>query len=149
MLIKVNGQWNQRGGTNTDLLRSFIQAIIDHPHGFAGEIVADNRQRQYGAEGNGGSMDWDLNNAEERSQSVQDVVDAFAATHRVSASLGDTITGTRVAEYAAGDVKGRLHPDRRPLFNDRGHRCLSEVSYGVRHLCQLQARDLGSRAPDL
>lgn len=51
-------------------------------------------------------MDWDLNNAEERSQSVgQDVVDAFAAAHRVSASLWDTITGTRVAEYVEGDVK--------------------------------------------
>jgi hypothetical protein len=64
LLIKVNSQWDQRGGPNTDLLRSFIQAVTSHPDGFSGEIVvADNGQAQYGSTGKGGSLDWDLNNA--------------------------------------------------------------------------------------
>jgi len=105
VLIKINAQWDQRGGTNTDLLRSLMQAIVDHPDGFTGEIiVADNGQHQYGARGNGGSMDWGWNNAEERSQSVQDVVDSFAAEHRVSTYLWDTITGEHVTEFDQGDT---------------------------------------------
>jgi len=106
VLIKVNAQWDQRGGTNTDLLRSLIEAIVDHPDGFAGEIVvADNGQAQYGSRGAGGSLDWPRSNAEDRSQSAQDVVNAFAADHRVSAYLWDRITGIRVAEYDQGDAE--------------------------------------------
>ncbi len=106
VLIKVNSQWDQRGGTNTDLLRSLIQAIVDHPDGFVGEIVvADNGQAQYGPRGSGGSLDWSRNNAEDRGQSVQDVANAFAADHRVSTYLWDRITGTRVEEYDAGDAE--------------------------------------------
>ena len=49
VLIKVNSQWDERGGTNTDLVKSIIKAIIDHPDGWKGEIVvADNGQAQYG-----------------------------------------------------------------------------------------------------
>jgi len=106
VLIKVNSQWDQRGGTNTDLLRSLIQAIVDHPDGFVGEIVvADNGQAQYGSRGSGGSLDWSRNNAEDRSQSVQDVANALAADHKVSAYLWDGITGTHVEEYDAGDAE--------------------------------------------
>jgi len=106
VLIKINAQWDQRGGTNTDLLRNLIDAIVGHPDWFAGEvIVADNGQRQYGAQGSGGSMDWGWNNAEERSQSVQDVVDSFAGGHAVSTYLWDTITAKRVEEYSAGDIE--------------------------------------------
>jgi hypothetical protein len=106
VLIKINAQWDQRGGTNTDLLRSLIQAIVDHPGGFTGEIiVADNGQGQFGPRGSGGSLDWSRNNAEVRSQSAQDVVNSFAADHRVSTYLWDTITGKRVAEYDEGDAE--------------------------------------------
>jgi len=106
VLIKVNAQWDQRGGTNTDLLRSLIQAIVDHPDGFVGEIIiADNGQAQYGARGSGGSLDWSRNNADERSQSVQDVAASFAEEHAVSTFLWDRITGTRVEEYSAGDAE--------------------------------------------
>jgi len=105
VLIKINAQWDQRGGTNTDLLRSLVEAIVNHPDGFTGEvIVADNGQAQYGSTGSGGSMDWDWNNAEDRSQSTQDVVDALAETHRVSTFLWDRITRTQAAEYEAGDL---------------------------------------------
>jgi hypothetical protein len=106
LLIKVNCQWDERGGTNTDLLRSLIRAILDHPEGFSGEIVvADNGQGQYGSSGSGGSLDWSNNNAEDISQSVQAVVDSFAASHRVSTYLWDSITTTRVMEYSEGDLK--------------------------------------------
>jgi hypothetical protein len=85
VLIKINAQWDQRGGTNTDLLRCLIQAIVDHPDGFTGEIiVADNGQGQFGP---------------------RDVVNSFAADHRVSAYLWDTITRKRVAEYDEGDAE--------------------------------------------
>ena len=30
VLLKINCQWAERGGTNTDLLRGVIQAILDH-----------------------------------------------------------------------------------------------------------------------
>jgi hypothetical protein len=105
VLIKINCQWDERGGTNTDLLKSVIQAIVSHPDGFSGEIiVADNGQAQYGGNGSGGSMDWEKNNAIDRSQSVQKVVDGFSDKNKVSASLWDKITMNKVGEYSAGDM---------------------------------------------
>lgn len=105
VLIKVNSQWDERGGTNTDLLKELIQMIVDHPDGFVGEIlVADNGQDQYGPSGNGGSLDWVNNNAEDHSQSVQDVVDMFAVSYDVSTFLWDTITLNSVGEYSEGDL---------------------------------------------
>ena len=106
VLIKVNCQWSERGGTNTDLVRALIQAILDHPDGFSGEIiVADNGQGQYGSSGRGGSLSWRRNNAEDTSQSLQAVVDSFAESANVSAYLWDTITTKRVGEYSDGDVE--------------------------------------------
>ena len=105
VLIKVNSQWDERGGTNTDLLKELIQMIVDHPDGFVGEIlVADNGQDQYGPYGNGGSLDWVNNNAEDHAQSVQDVVDMFAVSYDVSTFLWDTITLNSVGEYSEGDL---------------------------------------------
>ena len=105
VIIKINSQWDGRGGTNTDLLKELIQMIVDHPDGFLGEIVvADNGQAQYGSAGNGGSLNWVNNNAEDRSQSAQDVVDMFTISHNVSTYLWDTITLENVSEYSAGDI---------------------------------------------
>jgi hypothetical protein len=103
VIIKVNSQWDERGGTNTDLLKSLIQAILGHPDGFSGEIVvADNGQAQYGSTGKGGSFEYANNNAEDRSQSVQNVVDSFTGK-KVSAYLWDRITTAQVREYSEGD----------------------------------------------
>ena len=105
VIIKVNGQWNERGGTNTDLIRSLIQAIVDHPDGFTGEIiVADNGQAQYGATGTGGNLNYAKNNAEDKSQSMERVAGFFSGTNRVSTYLWDTITTQRVNEYVEGDM---------------------------------------------
>ncbi len=104
-IIKVNSQWDERGGTNTDLLKALIKAIVDHPDGFVGElIVADNGQAQYGLTGRGGSLDYSRNNAEDMSQSVNRVVDSFTGC-RVSTYLWDNITTVRVKEYFEGDIK--------------------------------------------
>jgi len=106
VLIKVNSQWDERGGTNTDLVKTLIEALISHPDGFKGEIVvADNGQDQYGSVGSGGSLDWERNNAVDRGQSMQDVVDAFSDNHRISTYLWDRITGNVVQEFAKGDAE--------------------------------------------
>ncbi|HWQ19727.1 MAG TPA: DUF362 domain-containing protein [Methanotrichaceae archaeon] len=105
VIIKVNSQWDQRGGTNTDLIRSLIRAILDHPDGFDGEIViADNGQSQYGPTGQGGSLNYSRNNARDTSQSMQNVADSFSGS-RVSTYLWDAITTTRVKEYFDGDSR--------------------------------------------
>jgi len=39
VLIKVNAQWKYRGCTNSDLIRGLVERILNHPDGFAGEVV--------------------------------------------------------------------------------------------------------------
>jgi len=103
IIIKVNCQWDERGGTNTDLLKALIGRMAGHPDGFVGEIVvADNGQGQYGSTGRGGSFDYTRNNAEDISQSIEKVVDSFAG-YKVSTYLWDRITTKRVKEYAEGN----------------------------------------------
>ena len=104
-IIKVNSQWDERGGTNTDLVKALVQAIVDHPQGFMGEVViADNGQAQYGSTGRGGSLSYARNNAKDISQSMQKVSDSFSG-YRVSTYLWDTITTKSVTEYADGDLE--------------------------------------------
>jgi len=98
VLLKINCQWDQRGGTNTDMLKELIQAIVDHPDGFNGEIiVADNGQGR-------GSLDWNNANSEYKNQSAQDVVDMFTSSYKVSTYLWDYINGIEVDEYSLGDI---------------------------------------------
>jgi hypothetical protein len=105
VIIKVNSQWPERGGTNSDLVKALIQAIVDHPDGFTGEIiVADNGQAQNGATGNGGNLSYTENNAEDKSQSMTRVVSSFSGTYHVSTYLWDTITTKQVNEYAKDDM---------------------------------------------
>lgn len=105
VLIKINSQWDERGGTNTDLLRAVIQAVLDHPDGFSGEIVvADNGQAQYGSAGSGGSLDWDKPNSADRATSALDVVNTFKQSGaKVSGMLWDVFTKREAAEFDAGD----------------------------------------------
>lgn len=97
IIIKVNCQWDERGGTNTDVVEALIEAITQHPDGFAGEIiVADNGQGR-------GSLAYSRNNAEDITQSVQKVVDSFGG-YRVSTYLWDQIR-KRVNEYSEGSLE--------------------------------------------
>ncbi len=96
VLIKINEEWDERGGTNTDVVKQLIQAIVDHPSGFSGEIiVCDNGQWQ-------GSMDWANNNAEDTAQSMQDVVDSFSG-YSVSTKSWMNVRSNQVQEYSDGD----------------------------------------------
>ena len=105
VLIKVNSQWAERGGTNTDLLKRVALAVAGHPEGFTGEIVvADNGQGQYGTGGKGGSLDWPATNAADKTQSALDVVKALKPEMRISGCLWDDFTLNQVAEFADGDV---------------------------------------------
>jgi hypothetical protein len=99
VVIKVNAQWSQRGGTNSDVLRGIIRRIVEHPDGFAGEVVvADNGQ---GA----GSLNRSENNAENTSQSAQAVVNDFANEGwNISTKLWDTIRASAVSEYSTGNM---------------------------------------------
>jgi hypothetical protein len=105
VIIKVNCQWDERGGTNTDLVKALIRAIVNHPDRFTGEIViADNGQGQGGSTGRGGSLNYSRNNADDTSQSMQRVADSFAHDHHVSTYLWDSITTKRVDEYVIVDL---------------------------------------------
>ncbi|MGY5873544.1 MAG: DUF362 domain-containing protein [Candidatus Thorarchaeota archaeon] len=96
VLLKVNGQWSYRGGTNTDLVKAVIEAIIDHPDGFIGEIIiADNGQGL-------GNLDWTYANAFNNSQAIEDVARSFQ-NHSVSTILWDDYRYNTVDDYDMGN----------------------------------------------
>lgn len=99
VVVKVNAQWAQRGGTNTDVLRGILRRIVEHPDGFIGEIVvADNGQGS-------GNLNRTENNAEDIGQSPQDVVNEFAAEGcNVSTRLWDSFRAVSVGDYASGNL---------------------------------------------
>jgi len=83
VVLKINYQWSGRGGTNTDLLRGLIRALVDHPDGFSGEVVVG-ENTQFAPVLN---FDRSSNNARDRSLSPRDVVVGFQAQgFRVSVS---------------------------------------------------------------
>ncbi len=111
VLVKINAQWAQRGGTNTDVLKGVIARVLEHPDGFTGEVVVvENTQGV-------GMLDWSEANAEDHGQSAADVVRGFAeAGHPVSSTLWDAVRAIPVAEYDQGDdrdgyVIGPLDPE--------------------------------------
>jgi len=60
VLIKVNCQWKCRGTTNTDVLRGIVHRILEHPDGFAGEVViVENGQGRGGFDGMAGGGAYD------------------------------------------------------------------------------------------
>jgi uncharacterized protein (DUF362 family) len=107
VLLEINCQWAERGGTNTDLIRGVIQAVLDHPDGFKGEIIiADNGQAQYGSERRGGSLSWANANSADKKQSAMDVIRYFQGRgFHVTGVLWDTFTAVKVQEFSAGDTK--------------------------------------------
>jgi uncharacterized protein (DUF362 family) len=107
VLLEINCQWAERGGTNTDLIRGVIQAVVEHPDGFKGEIIiADNGQAQFGSERRGGSLSWTNANSADRKQSAMDVIRYFQGRgDRVTGVLWDSFTAVRVQEFSAGDTR--------------------------------------------
>jgi len=101
VIIKINYQWSQRGGTNTDLLRGLIRRILDHPDGFDGEIVVC-ENAQFNSVQN---FDRPQNNAQDTSLSPHDVVVAFQmAGYNVSHFDWTSIRYSSVGEYSGGDM---------------------------------------------
>lgn len=101
VVVKINYQWDERGGTNTDLLRGVIRAIVDHPDTFSGEvIVAENAQ--FNSVSN---FDRSANNAEDQSLSPHDVVVGFQGLgYSVSHYDFTEIRYTTVTEYSDGNM---------------------------------------------
>jgi len=124
ILLKINCQWAETGGTNTDLIRAVAEQIAAHPEGFIGEIViADNGQAQFGTHGTGGSLDWEVANSLNRDQSTQDVIDALSGSMRISGYLWDTITFNRVNEFSQGDFEDGF------VIQENVHGTGLEISY--------------------
>lgn len=98
VILKVNGQWPQRGGTNTDVVRGVIRRIVEHPDGFVGEVVvADNGQSS-------GNLDRTEHNAVDKTQSFVDVTNDFDNEGwKVSSFLWDNIRSYSVSEFDTGD----------------------------------------------
>lgn len=98
VVVKVNAQWDRRGGTNNDLLRSLIQTIISHPNGFTGEIVVCDNGQGYG------QFDYGMSNAYNQSENVLRVVESFGS-EKVSVCLWDDLRTEEVDEFSQGDSK--------------------------------------------
>lgn len=101
VVIKINYQWDQRGGTNVDVLRGLIRRIVDHPDGFSGEIaVCENAQFNPVS-----NFDRAANNAAVSAMSPHDVVVEFQnAGYAVSHYDWTAIRNLAVAEYSTGDM---------------------------------------------
>jgi len=101
VVIKINYQWPDRGGTNTDLLRGLIRRIVDHPDSFTGEIViAENTQFN-----SADNFDRSANNAQDITLSPHDVVFHFRAMrHKISHFAWTDIRYQSVGEYSEGDM---------------------------------------------
>jgi len=96
VLLKVNGQWSYCGGTNTDLVKAVIEAIIAHPDGFIGEIIiADSGQGL-------GNLNRIYSNAFNNSQSFEEVAQQFPE-YNVSTDLWDDYHFDTVNDYDSGD----------------------------------------------
>jgi hypothetical protein len=99
--IKINYQWSQRGGTNTDVLRGLIRRIVDHPDGFTGEIaVCENAQFNTTS-----NFDRPQNNAQDISLSPHDVVVWFQGLGYTVSHFDWTLyRNNQVDEYSTGDM---------------------------------------------
>ncbi|MCP4901900.1 MAG: DUF362 domain-containing protein [bacterium] len=118
VIVKINYQWTGRGGTNTDLLRGLIRTILDHPDGFAGEVVVcENTQfapsNHFDRPGG--------NNSQDRTQSPLDIVrDFHDRGYPVFAYDWTVLRPRAVDEFSQGDdSQGYVVYDLDPDANGR------------------------------
>ncbi len=105
VLIKVNGEWRQRGGTNTDVVKGLVNAIVNHPDGFTGEVViVENGQWASFMDNLPNNRNPDQCNAEDRTQSFNDVANMFAGSHRVSVYDWTQVQTRSVEEFGSGNM---------------------------------------------
>jgi hypothetical protein len=100
IVIKINYQWSERGGTNTDVLRGLIRRIVDHPDTFTGEIVVCENAQFASTSG----FDRPNNNAQDTSLSPHEVVVYFQTLgYTVSHYDWTALRYIGVGEYSDGD----------------------------------------------
>ena len=100
IVIKINYQWPDRGGTNTDLLRGLIRRIVDHPDTFTGEIAVCENSQFNSISG----FNRSANNAQDHGLSPHDVVVWFQGLgYTISHYDWTVVRYTSVSEYSAGN----------------------------------------------
>jgi len=100
IIIKINYQWAERGGSNIDVLRGLIFEIIEHVDGFSGEIVVCENAQSSSVHG----FDRSANNAQDTTISPFDVVThSQQLGYNVSLYDWGSIRLTPVGEYSQGD----------------------------------------------
>jgi hypothetical protein len=100
VVIKINYQWSERGGTNTDVLRGLIRRIVDHPDTFTGEIAVCENAQFASTSG----FDRPNNNAQDTSLSPHDVVVWFQGLgYTISHYDWTLVRYVEVGEYSEGD----------------------------------------------
>ncbi len=106
VLIKVNGEWRYRGGTNTDVVKGLVNAVVHHPDGFTGEVViVENGQWDSYMDNRPDNQNPSSCNAEDRTQSFNDVAMMFAGSHRVSVYDWTAVQTLSVEEFGSGDMR--------------------------------------------
>jgi hypothetical protein len=101
VVVKINYQWPERGGTNTDLLRGVIRCLVDHPDTFSGEIVVCENAQFNSTQG----FDRAENNAQDHGLSPHDVVVWFQDLgYTVSHFDWTLVRGISVDEYSEDDT---------------------------------------------
>jgi hypothetical protein len=126
VLIKVNAQWKYRGCTNSDLIRGLIQAILDHPDGFTGEVVIfENGQGRGSLYCNNTGSNYPDGmvhaNANDENQSFLYLVNTIFNDPRLSSYLLDPIRGTFIEADDHVNDGYRKHEDvSYPCFTTAG-----------------------------
>jgi hypothetical protein len=129
IVIKINYQWSERGGTNVDVLRGLVRRIVDHPDRFTGEIaICENSQF---ASLNG--FDRAANNAQVTSLSPHDVVVQFQGLgYQISHVSWTDLRYLQVQEYSDGNTgDGYVVYDYDAQLNGRVSYPKFETDYGT------------------
>jgi hypothetical protein len=129
VVVKINYQWPERGGTNTDVLRGVIRRIVGHPDTFTGEIVVCENSQFNPIDG----FDRVENNAQDHTLSPHDVVMGFKVQgHTISHYDWTVRRFTLVNEYSEGDMTdGYVRYDYDPVLHGRISYPKFQTDYGT------------------
>ena len=117
VVIKINYQWGDRGGSNVDVLTGLMRCLVDHPDTFTGEIVVCENSQFNSING----FDRSANNAQDHGYSPHDAVVHFADQGWEVSHFDWTVWRyTSVDEFDAGDFDdGYIVYDTHPDFDGR------------------------------
>jgi hypothetical protein len=119
VLVKVNAQWKYRGCTNSDVVRGLIQRILEHPDGFAGEVViVDNGQGR-------GSLNCDTSSSYGGDSSVH--ANANDERHTFLYLANEIFRGARVSAFLLDPIRSTFIGADEHTRN--GYRRYENVSY--------------------